>query len=230
MSCAFRFKSQGIACRFLAITCSLLGWSWVSAQPTAEPITEPSWQESAAAGTAEPAPTPPPAGTAPAAEATPASTPATGDEEKKASPTEIRADDEVEFINEEKKAIFRGNVRVRDPEFFLTSDELTVFLEEQGGGMSRAVATGNVRILKVRVEDGKRKVARGIGRHLDYDATTGRAVLTGRPQVQEGFNLHIAEDDSTVMILNRDGRLTTEGKARVVFQPEEPKVEEAEDF
>jgi hypothetical protein len=41
--------------------------------------------------------------------------------------------------------------------------------------------------------------------------------LIGWPEVQQGINRHLASQESTRMILNRDGRATTEGPSRTVI-------------
>jgi hypothetical protein len=41
--------------------------------------------------------------------------------------------------------------------------------------------------------------------------------LSGWPEIQQGINRHIAANESTRMVLNRDGRATTEGASRTVI-------------
>ncbi len=142
--------------------------------------------------------------------------------------TTIYADQQAEFDSKAKRAVFRGNVRVKDAEFFIKCDRLTTYVDEAGEGLSTAEAEGNVRVIQEkRKPDGSKQISTGRGRRLLYDAKTGEAKLMGRPQVQEGINLHIAENDSTVMILRRDGQLKTIGGSRTVINPKnDPEAEE----
>lgn len=70
-----------------------------------------------------------------------------GDDSK--GPTEITAKDEVQFDGTARTAIFVGNVKVIDPQFTMTTDKLTVWMnkQEDGGGIKEAHAEGNVIIV-----------------------------------------------------------------------------------
>jgi hypothetical protein len=57
----------------------------------------------------------------------------------------------------------------------------------------------------------------GRGGKAVFVPATGEATLTISPQLQQGINNHIATEPTTVMILNRDGRLKTEGPSRTVI-------------
>ena len=71
-----------------------------------------------------------------------------GDDSSK-GPTEITAKDEVRFDGSARTAIFVGNVKVIDPQFTMTTDKLTVWMnkQEDGGGIKEAHAEGNVIIV-----------------------------------------------------------------------------------
>jgi hypothetical protein len=43
------------------------------------------------------------------------------------------------------------------------------------------------------------------------------ATLTDWPQLQQGINNHISTEKTTVMVLNRDGRLNTTGGSKTVI-------------
>ena len=64
-------------------------------------------------------------------------------------PTEITAKDEVQFDGSNRMAIFVGSVKVIDPQFTMTTDKLTVWMnkQEDGGGIREAQADGNVIIV-----------------------------------------------------------------------------------
>jgi lipopolysaccharide transport protein LptA len=131
------------------------------------------------------------------------------------SKTEISAQKEATFNDKDNRATFVGDVRVKDPAFLLSADRLTVFLAKDRSGIERAVADGNVVI--VQQADGQEQGAIGRARRAEYIPSTGIVTLIGWPEVQQGINRHIAATESTRMILNRDGRATTEGASRTVI-------------
>jgi lipopolysaccharide transport protein LptA len=133
----------------------------------------------------------------------------------KGSKTEISAQQEASFNDKESRATFSGEVRVKDAAFLLSADRLTVFLDKNRSGIARAVAEGNVVI--VQQTDGKEQGAIGRARRAEYVPATGIVTLIGWPEIQQGINRHIAASESTRMILNRDGRATTEGASRTVI-------------
>jgi lipopolysaccharide export system protein LptA len=163
-------------------------------------------------------------------------------------PTEITATSEASFDEKAHKAVFIGNVRVKDPQFTLTSDKLTAFLKNQdakaavtptpaaspasspangntassregAGGLERAIAEGNVVIIQDKLDDNGKPIHYvGKAAKAEYNATTGDVVLSGWPQVQQGINNHISTEESTVMTLNRNGRMKTSGGSRTLIQ------------
>lgn len=132
------------------------------------------------------------------------------------SVTEITAQTEATFEEQQSRAIFTGDVRVKDPAFLLSSDKLTVYLNKARSGIERAIAEGNVVIVQ-RTSDPGEKGAVGRARRAEYVPATGQATLSGSPEIQQGINRHIASSPETRMILNRDGRATTEGPSRTVI-------------
>jgi lipopolysaccharide export system protein LptA len=74
-----------------------------------------------------------------------------GDDSKNKGPTEITAKEEVDFDGNAHTAIFVGNVKVIDPDFTMTTDKLTVWMnkQEDGGGIKEAHADGSVIIVHV---------------------------------------------------------------------------------
>jgi lipopolysaccharide export system protein LptA len=66
-------------------------------------------------------------------------------------PTEITATQEAQFDTKTRTGIFVGNVKVVDPQFTLTSNQLTVHLnkDDEGGGLKDANAQGNVVIVHI---------------------------------------------------------------------------------
>ncbi len=153
---------------------------------------------------------------------------------RKKGSTTVTAEKEATFDNAARQASFSGNVKVTDPEFQLTCDNLVVYLSDDkapakpGGSasaLSKAVADGNVVVIQQRTTDaGDNKVYRGKAEHGVYDAVTEEFVLTGWPQVQQGFNSHIATEQGTVMTIRKDGQMVTKGGSRTEIQesPDEP--------
>src|SRR5881396_3512747 len=140
--------------------------------------------------------------------------------------TEIYAD-EAFFDSNKSMGIFSGRVKVTDPRFNLQSDKLTVFISKgENQGLERAIAEGNVGLVRDRLDPGGGPPTRAIGRadKAIYTAATGDVELTGTPRVQEGQNMHVATNPDTVMIINQNSQLTTHGPSRTEIR-QQPKDE-----
>jgi lipopolysaccharide transport protein LptA len=141
--------------------------------------------------------------------------------------TEIYAD-EAFFDSTKNMGIFSGRVKVTDPRFNLQSDKLTVFITKgQNQGLEKAIAEGNVGLVRDRPDPNGGPPTRAVGRadKAVYTAATGDVELTGTPRVQEGLNMHVATSPDTVMIINQNSQLTTHGPSRTEIrqQPNEEK-------
>lgn len=134
----------------------------------------------------------------------------------KGSTTEITAQKEATFEEKERRAVFIGDVRVKDPAFLMSCDRLTVFLNDERSGIDRAVAEGRVIIVQ-QTENAGEKGAIGRARKAIYIPSTGTATLSNWPEVQQGINRHVATTASTIMILKSDGRFTTEGASKTLI-------------
>ena len=143
--------------------------------------------------------------------------------------TEIYADEAV-FDSNKSMGTFSGHVKVADPRFNLQSEKLTVFIHKgEGQGLEKAVAEGNVALVRDRPDANGGPPTRAVGRSekATYIAATGDVELTGTPRVQEGPNTHVATSPDTVMIVNQNGQLTTHGPSRTEIR-QEPKTQEGE--
>ena len=140
-----------------------------------------------------------------------------GDTRAHGAKTEITAQKEATFDEKNNLAIFIGSVRVNDPSFLLAADKLTVTLTADRSGIERAVAEGNVVIVQQTGGDDDAKRATGRAQRAEYIPATGRATLSGNPEIQQGINRHIATSPGTRMILHRDGRASTVGPSRTVI-------------
>jgi len=132
--------------------------------------------------------------------------------------TEITATKEAMFDNAANVAEFLGSVVVRDPQFTLTCDKLRVTLSKDRKGMEVAEATGNVIIIQEN-KDSSGRTTKAIGRAgvATYTPATGEIKLRIWPSVQQGINNQVATEESTVMVLNRDGRSTTTGGSKTMI-------------
>lgn len=93
------------------------------------------------------------------------------------------------------------------------------------GGLEKAIAEGSVIITQDRTDaDGNVSHNVGRSRRAVYESATGDVILTGRPEVQQGINTCIALDDSTVITLNREGRMKVNGPHKTVIKdaPDNP--------
>src|SRR5436853_7184752 len=141
--------------------------------------------------------------------------------------TEIYAD-EAFFDSTKNMGIFSGRVKVIDPRFNLQSDKLTVFITKgQNQGLEKAIAEGNVGLVRDRPDPNGGSPTRAVGRadKATYIAATGDVELRGTPRVQEGLNMHVATSPDTVMVINQNSQLTTHGPSRTEIrqQPSEQK-------
>jgi lipopolysaccharide transport protein LptA len=154
------------------------------------------------------------------------STPAaTGLRSNEPTTTEIYAD-EAFFDSTKNMGIFSGRVKVTDPRFSLQSKKLTVFITKgQNQGLEKAIAEGDVGLVRDRPDPNGGAPTRAIGRSdkAVYVAATGDVELTGTPRVQQGLNMHVATSPDTVMIINQNNQLTTHGPSRTEIrqQPNE---------
>lgn len=141
--------------------------------------------------------------------------------------TEIYSD-QAFFDSNKSMGIFTGHVKVTDPRFNLQSEKLTVFISKgQNQGLERALAEGNVGVVRDRPDPNGGPPTRAVGRSekANYIAATGDVELTGMPRVQQGLNTHIATSPETVMVINQNGQLTTHGPSRTDIR-QEPKDED----
>jgi lipopolysaccharide transport protein LptA len=144
--------------------------------------------------------------------------------------TEIYAD-EAFFDSTKNMGIFSGRVKVTDPRFNLQSDKLTVFITKgENQGLERAIAEGNVGLVRERPDPNGGPPTRAVGRadKATYTAATGDVELRGTPRVQEGPNMHVATSPDTVMIINQNSQLTTHGPSRTEIR-QQPKEDQAKE-
>ena len=145
-----------------------------------------------------------------------------GSESNAPTVTDIYAD-EAFFDSTKNMGIFTGRVKVTDPRFNLQCDKLSVFIAKgQNQGLEKAVAEGNVGLVRDRPDPNGGPPTRAVGRadKAIYTAATGDVELRGTPRVQEGLNMHVATSPDTVMVINQNSQLTTHGPSRTEIRQE----------
>lgn len=132
--------------------------------------------------------------------------------------TEITCKDESTFDNATGVATFVNKVVVKDPQFNLFCDKLTVYLNKERKGIDNAVAEGNVVIVQDNTSE-KGEAVKSVGRagKCVFVPSTGEATLTISPSLQQGINNHVSTEPTTTMILNRNGHLKTVGPSRTLI-------------
>ena len=139
-------------------------------------------------------------------------------ERPKGAQTEITATEEASFDNEKSIAEFKGRVVVKDPQFTLTCDTLTVKLGKDRNGIEVAEAKGNVIVVQ-ELDKSKAHQEKAIGRagHMTYKPDTGEVTLRDWPSIQQGINNQVATEAGTVMYLRSSGESRTVGGSKTVI-------------
>ena len=139
-------------------------------------------------------------------------------ERPKGAQTEITASKQATYDNEKSVAEFQGDVVVRDPQFTLTCDTLTVRLDKERKGIEVAEARGNVVVVQ-QLESAKPNQEKAIGRAgvMLYKPSIGEVTLREWPSIQQGINNQVATESSTVMILRATGESRTVGGSKTVI-------------
>ena len=132
--------------------------------------------------------------------------------------TEITAKEFATFDNATSIANFQGSVVVKDPQFNLFCDKLKVTLNKDHKGLEKVEAVGHV-IITQESKDDSGKTVQSVGRSgmAVYVPATGDITLTDWPSVQHDINLQTATEQSTVMVLNRDGKSHTTGASKTTI-------------
>jgi len=119
--------------------------------------------------------------------------------------------DRVETFSKENLIVFRGNVMARQKDMVIYSDSLEALVFEDGKGIEKVVAGGNVKIQQgLRVANCQKAV---------FYNRDQRVVLTGDPKVWEGDNLVSGEEIIFDIAKNRievKGGPGRRGKVRVL--------------
>lgn len=146
-----------------------------------------------------------------------------GGDRPKGAATEITASEKATFDNAKNVAEFIGRVVVRDPQFTLSCEKLTVRLNPDRSGIDVAEATGNVVIVQEK-SDPEDATPKAIGRagNVTYKPATGEITLRSWPSIQQGINNQVATEASTVMILKSSGESRTIGGSKTLITDSTP--------
>ncbi len=126
------------------------------------------------------------------------------------APIDITSD-KVEAFLKENRILFRGNVMARQKDIIIYSDSLEALILEDGKGIEKVIAGGNVKI-----QQGPRVAS--CQQAVFYNREQ-RVVLTGNPKVWEGENLVSGEEIVFDIVKNRvdvKGGSKERGKVRVI--------------
>lgn len=141
-----------------------------------------------------------------------------GSERPKDAKTEITATKQATFDNATSVAEFEGRVVVKDPQFTLFCERLKVTLAPNRKGLALVEAFENVVIVQENTESTGEKIKSiGRGGKVVYNPETGEVTLSVWPSVQHGINTQVGTDESTIMIMSRNGKSRTIGTSRTVI-------------
>ncbi|MBI4166166.1 MAG: LPS export ABC transporter periplasmic protein LptC [Acidobacteria bacterium] len=118
-------------------------------------------------------------------------------------PATIRAD-HLEYLDQGRKAIYRGHVRLQTENTILEADRLDAYFKASGNSseLERAIADGNVKI----TQPGRRAT----GGHAEYFSADGKIVLSGGPPAlydeEKGFT-----SGQSLTFYSHDDRLVVSG-------------------
>jgi outer membrane protein assembly factor BamD len=136
-----------------------------------------------------------------------------------AHPIDITSDS-VETYTKENLILFRGNVMARQKDIVIYADSLEAMIIDNGKGIEKVVAGGNVKIQQgLRVANCEKAVFYNLDK---------RVVLTGDPRVREGDNIVSGEEIVFDIEQNRievKGGTSGRGKVRVYPKLETEKKE-----
>jgi lipopolysaccharide export system protein LptA len=149
----------------------------------------------------------------------PATPSAEGKPAEEVYPVDITSDS-VETFAKDNLIVFKGNVLARQKDVVIYADSVQAYVIEDGKGIERVVASGNVKI-----QQGLRVAScqKAIFYNLDK-----KVVLTGNPKVWEGENIVSGDEIIFDIETNRvevKGGASGRGKAHIIPQ-EEPKKKE----
>lgn len=100
-----------------------------------------------------------------------------------------------------------------------SADKSSAGLIGAPSGLEKAVAEGRVVILQEKKNE-KGQIEKNVGRaeKVVYEASTGNITLMGWPRVEQNLNTITSEEESTVMVMNKSGKVEVQGKSKTVLR------------
>jgi lipopolysaccharide transport protein LptA len=125
---------------------------------------------------------------------------------------DIVADEATKIEMGKNRVVFTGHVRMSSPQFYLTSDQLIIFLGKDKSSMNSAEAQGNVNVRLTSVPP-ERACRTQSGKAL-YNPAQDTLTLIDWPKIKSQSQEQIAATAETKMtIVTKTGKMTTQGKA-----------------
>jgi lipopolysaccharide export system protein LptA len=154
---------------------------------------------------------------------------------------DITAQKSAFFDANKNYGLYTGDVKARHPQMYIECEELELFMAKQEGGVlggskpkkpattskdadilapakkpanagppiDKADARGPMVTVEKLSEDGELQI--GHCKHLIYDGKTESTTLLEWPQVQVGNQLHKSTEAGCIMVIDKNGKLTTTG-------------------
>ncbi len=131
----------------------------------------------------------------------------------KSQPIDITSD-KVETRSKENLVIFKGNVIARQKDMVIYADSVEVVTNQDGKGIERVIAEGNVKIQQgLRVANCQKAVFHNLDQKM---------FLTGDPKVSEGENIVLGDEIIFDIDKNRvEVKGGPSGRGKVKVQPGE---------
>ena len=136
------------------------------------------------------------------------------------APTIITSE-RADFDLAERHAVYRGNVRVDDPQMKLTCEELTADLPQSGGQINHLVALTNV-VMDSVDEKGQTKHATSDKAVYDYNVVNGvtneSVTLSGNAKVKDGPNWMTGEPITFYLVNHTLHTMHAENEKMLIYQ------------
>ena len=127
----------------------------------------------------------------------------------------------ADFDLAENHGVYRGNVRVDDPQMKLTCEELTADLPKTGGQINHLVALTNV-VMDSVDEKGQTKHATSDKAIYDFNVVNGvtneTVTLTGNAKVKDGQNWMMGEPITFYLVNHAIHTMHAENERMLIYQ------------
>jgi lipopolysaccharide transport protein LptA len=128
----------------------------------------------------------------------------------------ISAEHQTDLDIKSSSMTFAGSVIVESSRMHLTCDKFVVHMRQDRKGMSYGEALGNVVINML--ENGKPTGNVAFAKKAIYRPDAGDVTLSGYPRIQQAKTEIVAATADTIIILNTNGGIKTEGRVRTILR------------